>query len=67
MTTPKACFTCMRGERFFDGCSHIDCPVRHEVTAQPVGEEFHTPARGVVSGSFVSGGLRRNPNISEQE
>lgn len=67
MTTAKACFTCMRGERYFAGCSHIDCPVRHQVTAQPVGERFRTPARGIESGSADSDGFRRDPNIGEQE
>jgi hypothetical protein len=57
----------MRGQRFFDGCSHVDCPNRHRLTAQPVGEAFNTPARGIVRGIAVATGLRRDPNIQEEQ
>lgn len=35
MTTPKHCLTCMRNSQRVEGCSHIDCPQRRAITAQP--------------------------------
>lgn len=33
MAKPKPkCDTCQRGERFFDGCSHPECPKRKHGT-----------------------------------
>lgn len=38
---PK-CDTCQRGERFFEGCSHPECPKRRRVTAAPMGDRGAT-------------------------
>lgn len=31
----KRCHTCARADKFFDGCSVVNCPKRKRVTAQP--------------------------------
>ena len=45
--SPK-CETCQRGERYFEGCSHPDCPKRRRVTAAPMG------GRGATSFTNIS-------------
>lgn len=70
MTKGEHCISCNRTKLFWDGCSHIECPERKPITAQPVGEPFATYAK---SGQDIkkpyensSGdGIRREPTSKE--
>ena len=58
MSKPKPkCETCQRGERFFEGCSHGECPKRKLVTAAPQG------SRGATSVTALG---RIKPSIADR-
>ena len=63
----KRCPRCDRAEKFFDGCSRVECPERKQLTAAPVGDPYDVKARGVKRGGYVptSHGLRREPTNDE--
>lgn len=61
MSRQENCKECRRGPSSFEGCSHIVCPQRKIVTAQPVGDPFIAKGNGVIRGIIGNDGVRRLP------
>ena len=65
MNKARTCITCMK--RTESECSHIDCPNRKAITAQPVGGTYQVRPREVAHAMpyGTEGSFRRYPTNSE--